>query len=160
MLLNISLPLCDTLSFSLKFSFELLITLYLSIIKEWGFWFSVYSGKIYLNSLIKEIKKENRFWKMQYKKYKSSKYKSTKNVFEWFFFYFSWCVMINCKIKPTNVKTNKYNFSFLKFVEKEPNSINEMCRLRQRKVLMPLGVFSLLMKPSAYGQIRKIRRRY
>lgn len=65
MLLNISLLLCDTLSFSMKFSFELLVTLYLSIlqqiIKEWGFWFSVYSGKIYLNSLIKEIKKENRF---------------------------------------------------------------------------------------------------
>lgn len=49
----------------MKFSFELLVTLYLSIlqqiIKEWGFWFSVYSGKIYLNNLIKEIKKENRF---------------------------------------------------------------------------------------------------
>lgn len=53
----------------MKFSFELLVTLYLSIlqqiIKEWGFWFSVYCGKIYLNSLIKEIKKENRFYQMQ-----------------------------------------------------------------------------------------------
>lgn len=39
---------------------------------------------------------------MQYKK--SSKYKSTKNVFEWLFLNFSWSVIINCKIKPTNVK--------------------------------------------------------
>lgn len=87
------------------------ISILQQIIKERGFWFSVYSGKIYLNSWIKEIKKEN-FKKCNTK---NTIFQNTKVqrmflnefffYFSWFFFYFSWCVMINCKIRPANVKT-------------------------------------------------------